>query len=275
MPRGENAEAAVQMYKRLRQENEWGPDGIWKAIATLLLTCEVWKGRSWEPFHDVVVFREANDFRLCKSGEPNSCIEKAESLSQFLAHELGCPRESLCGVIGSYWRDPRIRCRQPHNLLGHAFRSIVCQILQDFGNQSISYTEEVDPYEEFPGYNFDFRSERPRIDIVARRDKETIALISTRWRYRHDRVDLVDEAYAYAPAAKRTFRDCRFIGVTGECAASRLKKVLDHAQSAKRNGPVDAYVHFQPRMVSVGLNENGRVAELKSLNWLISQTQTW
>ena len=73
-------------------------------------------------------------------------------------------------------------------------------ILETFGDQDITYTEEVSPYEEFSDQQFSTRSPDPKIDIVARRGGLTVALVSSRWRYRHDRVNLVGEAMAYAHA---------------------------------------------------------------------------
>ena len=104
---------------------------------------------------------------------------------------------------------PNIADLQPHNLAGHAFRSLTVHILEIFGDKGTTYAEEVSPYVEFPGQHFGTRSRSPKIDIVARRGKVTAALISSRWRYRHDRVDVVEEATAYAPAACRHNPVCR------------------------------------------------------------------
>jgi hypothetical protein len=41
------------------------------------------------------------------------------------------------------------------------------------------------------------------------------------------------------------------------------------------HGPITAVVHFNPDLIRVGLKENGRVADLKSLEWLIGETFKW
>ena len=39
-------------------------------------------------------------------------------------------------------------------LSGHAFRSLTVHILQNYGDQGVTYAEEVSPYDEFPGQHF-------------------------------------------------------------------------------------------------------------------------
>ena len=169
----------------------------WHGIARLLLSCDTWRN-GWQPFHDRVVYRESNEFRVGASG-PNAVMRRAETLTGFLAEELGIPHADLCNEIAVYWRHRKIAGLQPHNLLGHAFRSLTVHILETFGDQDITYAEEVSPHDEFPGPQFTTRSRDPKIDIVARRGGVTVALISSRWRFRHDRVDVVEEALATHP----------------------------------------------------------------------------
>lgn len=274
MPGDPNAALAVSLYKALRDEEQWTATDVWKGIARLLLTCEIW-GVGWQPFHNVVVFRERNDFKMSRTGSPNATMRAADRLSNYLAAQLNVPRAEICSVIGLYFKQSAVRNLQPHNLLGNAFRSLVVEILRDYGSPNVSYNEEVDPSLEFPGHKFTTRSKKPRIDIVARKGNETVALLSTRWRYRHDRVDLVDEAFAYVTPAKRTFPQCRLFAVVGEFSPPRLLKVLDHSIVPAGQGPIDATIHFNPQLIVDGLGMNGRLAALQSLAWLIGQTFTW
>lgn len=274
MGRGKNAALAVQMYGALSRKENWSPQDSWKGIAHLLLTCEIWRD-GWRPFHDFVVFRESNDFKLNKSGGPNAAMRRAEKLTRHLANELGIEPEEVCGTLGQYFRHPDIRAKQPHNLVGHAFRSIVTEILSAHGSDAISYEEEVDPHAEFAGHTFSTRSENPRIDIVARKGIETVALLSVRWRVRHDRIDLPDEAIQYKNAATRIYPKCRFFAILGEFAPSRLKKVLDHAPPAHPHPSIDAVVHFRPQLITEGTGENGRTIHLKDIAWLIKETYSW
>lgn len=273
MPRSTNAQLAVDMYEALRAVHGWTNTTAWQGIARLLLSCDRWR-HGWQPFHGVVVYREANDFKIRTQG-PNIIMRRAAELTSFLARELGIPRSDLCREIGTYWRHADIANLQPHNLAGHAFRSLAVHILETFGDQGITYAEEVSPHDEFPGQHFATRSEHPKIDVVARRGDVTVALISSRWRYRHDRVDVVEEAMAYVTAARRHNPGCRLYASVGEFAPNRLEKVLSNCPPAQPHGALTAAVHFAPHLITGGLGENGRMMHLRSLDWLIGETFLW
>ena len=273
MPRSVNAQLAIDMYEAQRAQRGWSAATAWQGIARLLLSCKTWR-HGWQPFHDVVVYREANDFKTGARG-PNVVMRRADALTGFLAGELGVPRADLCNEIAAYWRHPDVTDLQPHNLAGHAFRSLTVHILETFGDKGITYAEEVSPHDEFPGQQFTTRSRDPKIDIVARRGNVTVALISSRWRYRHDRVDVVEEAMAYAPAARRHNPGCRLYASVGEFAPNRLDKVLSNCPPAQPRGALTAAVHFAPQLITAGLEENGRMVHLQSLEWLVGETFSW
>jgi hypothetical protein len=274
MPRGVNASLAVTEYDRLRTLYNYTSADAWKGIAELLLTCDTQRDKKWIPFHNVVVYREVNDFKIDSRGQPNATIRKAESLTTYLAQQLGCPRDELCSRIGSYWRHPLVEGLQPNNLVGHAFRSIVAEILKLFGAPGIVYDEEVGARDLLPHFVMSSRSKEPMIDIVASKGPRPVAMISTRWRFRHDRVDFIDEAHSYAPAAARSYGAVPYFAVMGEFSAARVGKVLDNSPPAA-TGPISAGIHFCPDLLSKGLGENGRMANLKGLDWLIAQTRFW
>jgi hypothetical protein len=276
MPRSQNAQIAIDLYEELDRAHLWNAGNAWQGIARLLLTTRIWiSGTGWRPFHDVIVYRESNDFNLGANGAPNAVLRRAESLTLYLAAQLGVSRSEISDHIGIYWNQPVIADLQPHNLVGHAFRSLVVTILGKYGDSAITYEEEADPRAEFPGYQFQTRSKDPKLDIVARREGRLVALLSTRWRYRHDRVDLVDEAIAYAPPARRQNRHCQLYAVIGEFAPNRLDKVLSNCPPASPNAALSAAVHFAPQLLWEGLGENGRTSCLQSLEWLVQQTWDW
>ena len=208
---------------------------------------------------NVVVYREVNDFKQLRKGDLNAVLKRAETLSAFLANELGITRADLCKEIGAYWRQPGISTLQPNNLVGHAFRSLTVAILQRFGSPDVTYSEEVDPHKEFSGFEFRTRSKKPKLDIVARKGPKTAALMSTRWRFRHDRVDVVEEALSYATAAHRHNPNCKLYAVTGEFAPNRLNKILTNCPPAHAHPALSATVHFAPTLIRDGLGENGRM----------------
>src|ERR1051326_6022989 len=122
--RSKNAQLAIDLYDTLHRQLGFSPATAWKGIAILLLSCDVWQ-KGWESFHNVVVYREVNDFKPKKKGEPNIVLRRAEHLTSHLAAELGVSRKDLCATIGEYWRNASVVHLQPNNLVGHAFRSLI------------------------------------------------------------------------------------------------------------------------------------------------------
>lgn len=271
-----NIKIAIDLFDMLCDRNSYKSNEVWKAFSQLLLTCEIFlsKRTGWEPLRDVVVYRESNDFPL-PSEQSNTVVERAEKLSAFLASQLGCNRVEICSKIALYWRHKDILAFQPNNLVGNAFRSLIAHSLKRFGDPEIEIEEEVNPFIEFPGFPFSSRSKTPRIDIVLRRKKLTVALISARWRFRHDRVDVVEEANSYLPAARRHNPNCQFYAVVGEFSPPRLAKILSNSPPEMPFGSISACVHFAPELLWEGLGENGRTKNLKSLDWLIDQSRVW
>jgi hypothetical protein len=273
MARSKNAQLAVDLYNELQSRYNWTLETAWHGIARLLLSCEIYRIK-WETFHDVVTYVDSNRFTSGEGG-PHATLRRAEQLTVFLSAQLGIDRKDLCKNIGLYWQHEKIRPLQPHNPLGHAFRSLIAATLQRFGDPGIVYEEEVDPHSEFPGQIFTTRSKRAKIDIVARRDNRTVALLTVRWRVRHDRLDVVDEAMAYAPAAHRHNPHSKVYAVLGEFDGGRLRKVLDNCPPIFPNAALAAAVHFAPQLIREGLQENGTLEHLCSLGWLIGETFKW
>lgn len=274
MPTVDRSKLAAELFRKQVLDQALDAESAWKAIAQMLLTCKVWRS-GWKKFHGVIVYRESNDFKMSASGEPNKCIRNAEDMSRYLADQLGVRRDQLCDSIGTYWARKELRSVQPNNPVGHAFRSILVEYLEMFGSPLLTFDEEVDPYKIFPGSDFRGRSKNPKIDIVAYKNNIPVALISCRWRYRHDRVDIIDEAQNYVPIARRQYSGCRFYAFVGEFSAARLDKVLKNAAPVNENPLIDACVHFSPSLLTEGLGENGRTQHIKGLAWLAQESTTW
>lgn len=272
MGRSAKAEAAAVMYRAQIAEHGYGADEAWKPIASLLLACGRWHSArdGWEVSNDAVYYQEAS---AMKPG--TAAFRRGSELADFLAQELGFDRQELCSHIGLYWADPRFRFIQPHNPVGHAFRSLLVEALTMFGDPGVSYAEEVDPLTEFPGHQFPTRSNGARLDIVARRGAVTTAIISSRWRFRHDRVEVVEEALAYGTAAVRSNPHCKQYAWVGEFLPSRLEKILNNTAPNHANPALAACVHFEPRLLTDGLKERPVKGQLRSLAWLIGETSSW
>ena len=245
----------------------------WQGIARLLLSCEVYR-LGWKAFHDVLTYVDSNRFACGRTG-PRVTLRRAEQLTVYLAAQLNVDRPDLCNNIGLYWRQPQIRKLQPHNLVGHAFRSLIVNVLQLFGDPDVSYEERVDRNSLFPGQDLTKLAKRSKLDIVARRESRIVAILTVRWRVRHNRLQALDEAFAYGPALQRHNPNSKFYAVLGEFDSGRLRKVLDNCPPQAPHAALSAAVHFAPQPIREGLRENGTLEHLRSLEWLIGETFQW
>jgi hypothetical protein len=221
-----HANLAVDLYRGLLDSNEWGLGESWLAIAQLLMTCRVWESGTWRGFHGLPVLMERNNYKVTTAGKPNRYLMDAGRVADFLASQLQISPAQLCSNLGLFFDHPDIRGLQPNNPRGHAFRSIVAETISRFGDPALTITEEQSPHALFPGFPMANRSVGAKIDIVVNRGPLVVALVSTRWTYRHDRVDLIDEARAYIPAARNLNPACVYYGVVAEFGKERLKKSL-------------------------------------------------
>lgn len=274
-----NDRIAVEVFNDVVSRESLDKNTAWKAIAKLLLTCEIWEGKrsGWSPlvYERCIVFEEANTFGVTKSGEENHKVQLGKKLGAYLAAQFGVPGERICDEIGVYWRLREIRNMQPNNLLGNSFRSLCVAYLERFGNPKISYEEELSPHAEFVGHQLQGASPRAKIDIVARRGKLPVALMSCKWRYRHDRVEFIEEFMRYLTPARRLNSNMEFYAITGEFSPARLHKALEASQPASAHGPMSAVVHFAPQIVREALEINGRTAYLQGLPYLADASYKW
>jgi hypothetical protein len=273
MLRSPNSQLAVELYKDLQARYGWSATTAWQGIARLLLSCEVYR-QGWEPFHNVVTYIDSNRFTAGKSG-PHATLRRANQLTAYLAAQLDIARQDVCQDIGLYWRQGQIRNLQPHNLVGHALRSLIIAALQLFGDASITYEEWADRCSYFSERAFAARSRRTKIDIVARRGSRIVALLIARWRVRHNRLDVFNEALTYAPALQRHNVNGKIYAVLGEFDGGRLRRVLDNCPPQAPHAALSAAVHFAPELIREGLQENGTLEHLRSLDWLIGETFNW
>lgn len=244
----------------------------WRIIIKLLLTCEVWSDRTWKDLHGQPVFREKNDYELLKNGQPNTALKEATLQGDYIAKELDISRADLCQHIGSYLKPIG---KQPNNLLGHAFRSIVSAYLAEFGDPELDILEEQDPHKIFPGISFPHRSPKARVDIAVYRNSNLVCLCSARWSYRHDRVELLEEATTYMPPARRINEKCQFFGVTAEMNPARLMKVINQTTPVLAHAAMTRLVHVHPPLGSTVINHNGGLAHLWSLADWAADSFNW
>jgi hypothetical protein len=266
-----NAEKAVQAFAARTAATSRDLRSAWLTIAELLMTCEVWDSE-WKHFHGQPVLRERNDYKLNNNGEPTQALKEAILMGDYLAGKLGVERGNLCSHIGGFLKGLKI---QPNNPRGHAFRSLIANVLATFGDPALTVKEEVNPYPLFPGFTFHLRSANPRIDIVILRNNQIVALCSTRWSYRHDRVDILEEAHAYIAPARRVNPNCKFFGITAEVNPARLKKVVKASTPCQRNAAVERLVHLHCPLVTTVIGHNGELQHLMDLAEWVEDSKNW
>ena len=278
MPRiptgNKNAEAAVRAFIVEVTNKEWELGEAWLAIAGLLMTCEIWDNprKTWMIYFDQPVLRESNDYKLLSNGIPNQALKEAALIGDYIAEKLYVPRQDLCSHLGTYMKALSI---QPNNPRGHAFRSIVAEVLARYGDPSMTIQEEVNPYALFPNHQFNLRSKNPRIDIVAYRDDLPVALCSTRWTYRHDRVDMLEEARAYITAARQVNPTISFFGITAEINPARLQKVVSQTLPLVENADINRLVHLHAPLATTVINHNGDLMQLMDLADWVDGSHSW
>jgi len=206
---------------------------------------------------------------------PHATLRRAEQLSSYLAAQLSVDRQELCENIGLYWRQSKIRQNQPHNLVGHAFRSLATTVLSLFGDSGITYEEGVDSSAEFLQHSIKGKSKSPKIDIIARRGNRIVAALAVSWRIRHNRLGVLRDSLSYAPAVQRHNPNCKIYVILGEFDGGRLRKVLANCAPILPHAAISSAVHFAPQLIQEGLRENGTLEYLRSLAWLVGETFRW
>jgi hypothetical protein len=270
-----HANLAVDLYRDLLESKGWGLEKSWLAIAQLLMTCQVWESGKWHPFHALPVLMERNNYKVTNTGKPNRSLLDAERVANFLASQLQISPPELCSNLGLFFEHPEIRGLQPNNPRGHAFRSIVAETISRFGDPGLTIIEEQSPHDLFPGFSMPARSDRAKIDIVVKRGPRVVALVSTRWTYRHDRVDLIDEAMAYMPAARSVNPTCVYYGVVAEFGKARLKKVIDQTEAVVPTAALRRLVHIKASLASDVIDRNGDLAHLIDLEEMVNDSRDW
>jgi hypothetical protein len=267
-----NAESAVAAFVADLQSRSASLSDAWLSICRLLLTCSIWSGRTWAPLHGQPVLRESNDYKLTQAGVPNTALQEATLIGDYIASQMRIPRTDLASHVGQFLMSLGI---QPNNPRGHAFRSIMAELLARYGDQDLVIEEEVDPYPLFPGFTFSLRSAKPRIDIIVYRGTQIVALCSTRWTYRHDRVDMLEEAVNYMAAARRVNQWCKFFGITAEVNPARLKKVVSQTAPVNPHSAIERLVHLHVPLATSVIGHDASLRHLWDIVDWVKDSPNW
>jgi len=203
--------------------------------------------------------------------KPSNWQRHAINVEAYLAAQWSISPETVGDVVDLLMRSPAYGGLQRHNIVGAAFAALVRLTLQRFGNQdpSLTYELEVPGANAFPGVQIPTRSERPSIDILVRKSGKNIGIISTKWSYRHDRVDdLTTECRAYKNAATYTDTKLFYYIATNEFDPARTEKlILDKC--------VDRVIHVHKELVTGVCKLNGRLKDLWDLSELLASSNSW
>lgn len=265
-----NAEAAVAAFVADLETRSASINEAWLSVCRLLLTCRIWSDGRWKALHGQPVLRESNDYKMARTGAPNKALQEAQLMSDYIAAQMKIPRSDLESNIGQFLMSLGV---QPNNPRGHAFRSIVGEILARYGDPNLVIEEAVDPYRLFPRSTFALRSAKPRIDMIIYRHQQIVALCSTRWTYR--RVDILKEAANYIAAARLVNRRCRFFGITAEVNPARLRNVVSQTAPLHRNSVMEKLVHLHAPLATTVINHNHSLQYLWDLVEWVNDSPNW
>jgi len=262
---------AVQIFQATTFPGSLSPQTAWLGFYRALMWYEpvnVVGITSLPHIIDANALRPASPKKVPK--KVNAWQKRALAFEKYLAQAFGCQPPQVAGHVDRLMQLPNYpQGMQRQNSLGIAFAGVVKFVLERLGNSAISYELEVDGTQAFPGVTIHGRSSKPLIDILARKQQRPVAIISTKWSLRLDRInDMTNECPAYKQAASWTGLSLRYYAATNEFGPTRLHRVL-------RDPCIDGLVHVhKPAVVNVcGLD--GRLSNMLDLADLVSITHKW
>jgi hypothetical protein len=214
---------------------------------------------------------DANRLTKNQSEGPSVWQRHAIKVEEYLAQHWGIPPERVGDRVNLLMRSPEYAGLQRNNVLGAAFAALVSLTLQRFGIQDprVTYELEMPGATAFPGIQIPTRSENPSIDLLVRKAGKNIGIISTKWSYRHDRVDdLTTECRAYKNAAAYTDTKLFYYIATNEFDPARTDKLIG-------DKCVDRVIHVHKELVTGVCKLNGRLMKLWDLSDLLESSNNW
>jgi hypothetical protein len=214
---------------------------------------------------------DANRLTKIQNRGPSVWQRHAINVEDYLSQKWAIPAERIGDKVDLLMKSPLYAGLQRHNILGAAFAALVRLTLQRFGIQDprVTYELEVPGADAFPGIQIPTRSENPSIDILVRKAGKSIGIISTKWSYRHDRVDdLTTECRAYKNAAAYTDTKLFYYVATNEFDPARTDKLIG-------DKCVDRVIHVHKELVTSVCKLNGRLKNLWDLSDLLESSNSW
>lgn len=268
---------AVQIFETAHYPSELTLESAWLGIYQTLLWYEPVNQLGYTSLPHIIdadKLRPSTHAKKVVQANPSIWQTRAALLSTYLLDRLGYTAEEIPLKVNLLMQHASYDGMQPHNSRGIAFAGLIKHVLEHFGSSSLTYATEVLASAIFPGVTVPGRSTTPRIDLLVKNKDIPVAVISTKWSLRHDRVnDITNECPVYKAAYERIYRQERrnrllYFVVTNEYDPSRLKKVIN-------DSCVDGVVHVhQPAVVEVCKLGAG-LTDLMDLTDLVNATSTW
>lgn len=214
---------------------------------------------------------DANRLTKNQNRRASAWQRHAIGVENYLAEHLAIPPKDVGDKVDLLMKSPGYVGLQRNNVLGAAFAALIKLGLQRFGTQDprVTYELEVAGAVAFPGLQIPTRSENPSIDLLVRKAGKNIGIISTKWSYRHDRVDdLTTECRAYKNAATYTDTKLFYYIATNEFDPARTDKLIG-------DRCVDRVIHVHKELVTGVCKLNGRLKSLWDLSELLESSNNW
>ena len=242
-----------------------GPQNLWKAVYCTLMWYETIDADTGYPhIIDADKLHRPKDRAM-----PTPWQKRARMFEGAVAAEFGCDTQQLRTKLDRLMRHPKYAGKQRQNPLGSGFVTAIKYGLNSFGSHSLTYESECRANEVFPGIRLPGRSSNPRIDLVAWKRGDPVAIISAKWSLRHDRIgDVVSECPIYKAASRRYRQKLLYYVATNEFDGGRLSKVLS-------DDCVDGVVHVRRDLVMEMWKGQDRLAPLQDLVDLLHSTRNW
>ena len=227
----------------------------------------------YDPVVGVLHINEANEL------EKPPWAKRAQLAEDYLATQLGVPQAAIPSMIDRMMKLPRWEKSpgvpmQRQNPLGNGLRTLTAEILTRWGGPNLTFAQEEDATQWFPGIQLPGRSTTPKMDVLAIKGSRPRAVISCKWSIRHDRIsDPTNECTMYKSAAiQQQIPLFEYYVLTNEFSPARLEKVL--------NQPcVDGLVHVhEPLLSAIGGPKAAPVVnhpKFYDLVQFVSATQGW
>lgn len=252
-------------------------DKIAELLTRILAELGGTPGRAWLAIYQALLWFEPNGYlhiidadklRNRPSGVLNAWQKRALAVQNFIESHLNCSSAELPSKLDQLMRNPEYHGLQRQNPLGIAFIASVKFLLAKYGDPGMTLRDEVPATDLFPGIQLPGRSVAPSVDLAAFKGERLVAIISTKWSIRHDRIgDLVSECRAYK-AASYWSRPFKYLVATNEFDPARLSKVIEDTC-------FDGVFHVHKPAVAEVSDLNGRLESLLDLSDLFQSSSSW